>query len=151
MGYTGQGKMDVHIIYDSKYGNGKTAAEYLQQALKTRGHTASVQSVRQVKPSKLPGADLYVFASPTHFGRPTRRMKTFLKKLTGQQIDARYALMTTCLDQSTQALDKMDELLASSSMTRAADGLKVIVEGMKGPLKNGYRQDIERFAETLAG
>ncbi len=92
-----------------------------------------------------------MFGSPTHFGRFTRRMQKFLKKLAEHQIDARYELMTTCLDQSTQALDKMDDILASSSMTRAADGLKVIVEGMKGPLTDGSRQDIARFADTLAG
>ena len=141
--------MDIRIIYDSKYGNGKTAAEYLQQTLEKEGHTASVHPVRQVKPAELPPAELYVFTSPTHFGRPTRRMKTFLKKLAQQQIDARYALMTTCLDQSTQALDTMDDVLAASSMTRATDGLKVLVEGMKGPLTDGYRQDIERFAEQM--
>jgi len=141
--------METCIIYDSKYGNGKKAAEILQQALEEKGNPVSVHPVRRVKPGKLPRADLYVFGSPTHFGRPTRRMKTFLKKLAGQQIDARYALITTCLDQSTQALDKMDDILASSSMTRATDGLKVIVEGMRGPPAEGSRQDIERFAGQL--
>jgi hypothetical protein len=76
-------------------------------------------------------------------------MKGFLKKLKIKNKSAKYTVMTTCMDTNTHALDKMSELIQPTGLTKVSDGLKIKVEGMKGPLWDGYQKQIETFANTI--
>ena len=140
--------MKVCIAYESKYGNGKKCAEQLQSIIREKGHDVEISSVRDMKPKSLPQASLYIFSSPTHIGKPPGKMKKFLKKMEIEE-DAKYALLTTCLDPQTKALQIMEELLEATGMTKISDGLKLKVTGLKGPLEDGYKQKLTEFAEEI--
>ena len=73
--------MKIFIAYESKYGNGKKCVEQLQDIISNKGHNVESHSVREIKPTSLPQADLYIFSSPTQIGRPARKMRKFLPHL----------------------------------------------------------------------
>lgn len=141
--------MKFCIVYDSKYGNGKTCVEYLKEVVSKKNNTVEVFRVDKTEPKSLPAADFYVFSTPTHVGGPTRRMKKFLKKLDLKK--ARYSLMTTCRDTKTKTLEKMEKLLQPKGMVRASDGVKIMVTKLKGPLESDYREKINAFAKGIIG
>jgi flavorubredoxin len=135
--------MKVCIAYESKYGNGKTCAEYLEKMMRAKGSHTQIYSIRDISPKSIPKADLYVFSTPTHIGGPTWKMKRFLKKLDIKQEGAKYTLMTTCMDENNKSLEKMTELIEPHGLTKATDGIKIKVKGMKGPLEDDYQDRIK--------
>ena len=141
--------MKICIAYESKYGNGKKCVEHLKNIINEKGHNTEIFSVRNIRPDSLPEADIYVFSSPTHIGQPARKIKKFLKKFNVQQEGVKYALMATHLNPDASTLNKMDSFLETSKMTKITNGLKVKVEGMKGPLEEGFEKKIESFASDL--
>ncbi len=141
--------MKVFIAYESKYGNGKKCVDHLQSVMIKKGHETHSFSVRDIKPSELPEADLYVFSSPTHIGKPARKMRKFLKKLEVKQKGMKYALMATHMDPNAKTLQKMEAIIQPKGMTKATDGLKIKVNGMKGPLEEGFEEKIDAFATQL--
>lgn len=141
--------MKVCIVYESKYGNGKTCAEYLQSVISRKGHDTEILSIREIKPKLLPQADFYIFSAPTHIGGPPGKMKRFLKNLKCEEKEGKYALITTCVDLNTKALQKMKDILQPKGMMKISDGLKIKVTGMKGPLEDGYDKKLEEFAAEI--
>lgn len=143
--------MNVCIVYESKYGNGKKCVEHLQNVISEKGHEVEAFSIRETKPNLLPEADFYIFSSPTHIGKPPGKMRRFLKKLEIKKEGAKYALMATYMGPKTQTLQKMEEILQTKGVTKISDGIKVKVEGMKGPLEDGYAQKLEEFVAEMLG
>ncbi len=141
--------MKVCIAYESKYGNGKKCVEHLQSIISKKGHDAETSSIREIKPSSIPRADLYIFSTPTHIGGPPGKMKKFLKKLEITEEGTKYALMATCLDYKTKALQIMESLLQPKGMTKVSDGIKIKVTGIKGPLEDGYEEKLDIFAKEI--
>lgn len=141
--------MKFCIVYDSKYGNGKTCVEYLKEAVSKKNHAVEVFRVDETESKSLPAADFYVFSTPTHVGGPTRRMKKFLKKLDVGEV--RYSLMTTCRNTKNKTLEKMEKLLQPKGMVKASDGVKIMVTKLKGPLESDYRKKIDAFAKGIIG
>jgi flavodoxin len=141
--------MKVCIAYESKFGNGKKLVDHMQTTLSKKGHNVETCSVREVSPDSLPNADLYIFSSPTHVGGPPGKMKKFLKKLKINQEGARYTLMATSMDPNAKTLQKMEQLLQSKGITKATDGVRIKVNGMKGPLEEGYEEKLEEFTKKI--
>lgn len=141
--------MKICIAYESKYGNGKKCVEHLQDVISKKGHDVETCSVRETKPGSLPQADVYVFSSPTHVGSPPRKMKKFLRNLEIKQEGAKYALMITYLNSKATTLQKMEEILQSTRMTKVSDGVKIRVTGMKGPLESDYKEKLDAFAKDI--
>ena len=73
--------MNISIIYESKYGNGKQAMMYLENILRKKGCSVQLMSVHEVKPHLLPESDLYIFSAPNAFGKIVRSMRKFLEKI----------------------------------------------------------------------
>lgn len=143
--------MKVCIAYESKYGNGKKCVDYLQNTISKKGHDVEIFSVRETDPNSLPQADVYVFSTPTQIGSPARKMKKFLKKLDVKQEGAKYALMATHLNPDASTIQKMETFLQPSGMTKASEGLMILVTGMKGPLEEGYEKKLDMFANNILG
>ena len=76
-------------------------------------------------------------------------MGNFIKRFTPPSKDAKYAFMTTYMDPGTIALKKMEALMKKKEMIKASDDFKIRVLGLKGPLKEGYRESLEKFADEL--
>jgi hypothetical protein len=157
--------MTIQYLHASKYGNGaKVAAEFKRQ-MATTDVAVEVHHIRDVKPSAMEPADLYVFSSPGRMGRPIRGMRRFLKKL---QLPAgtRYALLTTEMapkpDKKTGRMPTEEELarwqrirplmndvLRGKGLVLVAED-KVHVGGLKGPLEDGWKAQVGAFASGIA-
>ncbi|HEC76908.1 MAG TPA: hypothetical protein ENI33_06610 [Thermoplasmatales archaeon] len=143
--------MKVCIAYDSKYGNGKKCVEYLHHILNMRGHSSEIGHIDEMH--LLPEAEIYIFSSPTHMGSATRKMKKFLKNINGKE-GKEYALITTCIDlknPGTKTLTKMEYILNKKYMRKVCNGIKIKVNGMKGPLEENYKKKIEDFYSLIFG
>jgi menaquinone-dependent protoporphyrinogen IX oxidase len=140
--------LKVYIAYESKFGNGKKCVEYLQETLKKKGHTVETSSIREMEPNSMPSADLYIFSSPTHVGRPPRKMRKFLKKLEFPP-ETKYTTMVTHMNPNAKTLRHLNNLIEPKGMTKVTEGIAIRVTGMKGPLEEGYEKKIDEFANEI--
>ena len=141
--------MKVHILYESKFGNGKKCVDYLENVISEKGHEVKTISIRDIKPNSIPQSDLYIFSSPTHVGSPPGKVKKFLKKMEISGEGKKYALMATYMDPKTHTLEKMDAIIQTKGMTKVGDGIKIRVQGMKGPLEEDYQEKLDGFVSKI--
>ena len=156
--------MKVEYLHASKYGNGaKVAAEFKQQ-MALRGVVVDVHHIREVRPTELLPADLYLFSAPGRFGKPIGSMRRFLKKV-ALPAGTRYAVLTTEAapkqDKKTGRLPAeeeransqrvrpiMNEILQGKGLVKVAED-KVLVTGLKGPLEDEWQQKVRAFAARI--
>jgi hypothetical protein len=123
-----------------------------------------VHHIREVRPTELSAADLYVFSSPGRMGKPIRAMRRFLAKLT-LPAGTEYAVLTTEAspkpDKTTGRVPAeeelarwqrvrpiMNEILQGKGLVKVAED-KVFVTGIKGPLEEGWQAKVRAFADAL--
>jgi len=141
--------MNISIIYESKYGNGKKSMTYLETSLRKKGHSVQLMSVHEVKPKSLPEVDLYIFSAPNRMGKIIRSMRKFLEKIDIKNPKAQYIVVNTCLNplsSQDKGLEQMEEILSNKNISKLFDGLKLKVMAMKGPLEAGYEKKLEELA-----
>jgi flavorubredoxin len=141
--------MKVQIFYESKFGNGKKCVEYLGNVISAKGHDVVTNSIREVKPNSIRQSDLYIFSSPTRMGNAHGKMKKFLKKMDIPGEGKKYALIATYADPETKALTTMEDLVKAKGLNKATDGIKIKVNGMKGPLEDSYEEKLDEFASIM--
>jgi flavorubredoxin len=128
--------MNISIIYESKYGNGKEAMTYLETILRKKGYSVQLMSIHEVKPHSLPESNLYIFSAPNAFGKIVRSMRKFLEKIEIKNSYTKYILVNTCLDPSSRqdkGLEQMEKILQTKNISKLSEGLKLKVMAMKGP------------------
>lgn len=157
--------MRIEYFHASRFGNGATVAAEFKEQLTARGVNVEVHHIRDVNPTALAPADLYVFSSPGRMGKPTGGMRRFLKQVS-LPAGTQYAVLTTELapkpDKKTgrmptaeelakwqRVIPTMNEILQDKGLVKVLDGA-VFVTGMKGPLADGWQQTVEDFAARLA-
>jgi flavodoxin len=141
--------MKIYIIYESHFGNGKKIVDELAKILKSKKQDVELFSVKNIKPDKLPKADLYIFSSPTRKFALPPDMRDFLENFNPPTKFVKYALITTYLDPRTIALKTMATKLEEKGIKKAADDFKVRVAGLKGPIKEDYMDRLEKFSKEL--
>ncbi len=62
--------MKIEYLHASKYGNGAKVAAAFKQQMAVKGVVVDVHHIREVRPTELSPADLYLFSSPGRFGKP---------------------------------------------------------------------------------
>jgi menaquinone-dependent protoporphyrinogen IX oxidase len=157
--------MKIEYLHASKYGNGASVAAEFKSQLAQRGVDVEIHHIREVTPSQVPPAELFVFSSPGRFGRPIRTMRRFLQTF-DIPVGTKYALLTTeaapKLNKKTQKIPSEEELVESGQRVRPimneilqAKGLieiaeeKIYVTKLKGPLETGWQKKVEKFAADL--
>ena len=145
----GASEMNINIIYESQFGNGKKVVEELAAILEEKNQDVSLFPVAEIRPDELPAADLYIFSSPTRKFMLPLTMKRFIKRFDPPSEDIKYALMTTFMDPRTIALKKMEALMSVKGIKKAADDFKVKALGLKGPLEDNYGARLEKFADEF--
>ena len=140
--------MKINIVYESKFGNGKKMVEELAGILNEKKQEVKLFPVTKTKIEDLPEAGLYIFSTPTRQFMLPPAMNSFLKKFEPPANKTKYALMTTYLDPRTIALKKMEAILKTKEIEKAADGFKVRTLGIKGPLED-YKSKLGKFADEL--
>jgi hypothetical protein len=157
--------MTIEYLHASKFGNGVTVAAEFKRQMAAKGVAVEIHHIRDAMPRALAPADVYLFSSPGRMGRPIRSMRRFLKRV-ALPAGTRYALLTTEMapkpDKKTgrmpteEELAKrqrirplMNELLQGKSLVHVAEDT-VHVTGLKGPLEDGWEDEIGAFASRIA-
>jgi menaquinone-dependent protoporphyrinogen IX oxidase len=156
--------MKIEYLHASKFGNGAMVAAEFEKLMAVKGVRVDVHHIREVRPTELASADLYLFSSPGRMGKPIRGIRRFLKKVTLPS-GTPYAVLTTELapkpdkktgrvktdDESARwqrVIPIMDEILQGKGLEKVLEG-KVFVTALKGPLEDGWQQKVEAFAARL--
>ena len=156
--------MKIEYLHASKFGNGAMVAAEFARAMAARGVSVEVHHIREVRPTELSAADLYVFSSPGRFGKPIGGMRRFLAKVT-LPAGTDYAVLTTEAapkpDRKTGRVPTeeelarwqrvrpiMNEILQGKGLVKVAED-KILVTGMKGPLEEGWQAKVATFAGRL--
>ena len=142
--------MNVNIFYASWYGNGKKVVEELARILTEKKQNVAVFSIMEKPEGRIPDADFYIFSSPTRKFSLPRNVKEFISSFTPPGNRTRYALVTTYMDPRTIGLRKMETVLDSKGMLKAASDLKIKSLGLKGPLEQEYGRKLAAFADEIA-
>ena len=156
--------MKIEYLHASKFGNGAMVAAEFARLMAGKGVAVEVHHIRELNPTEVPPADLYVFSSPGRMGKPIGRMRRFLRKL-NLGVGAKYALLTTEMapspDKRTGRVPTeeelarwqrvrpiMNEILQAKGLVKVGED-KVYVTAMKGPLEQGWEQKVSGFVATL--
>lgn len=138
--------MKALVIYDSMYGNTEKVAKAICDVI---GSDAKAIKVSEFGPVKLEKLDLLIVGSPTQGGRPTRAIQDFIKQVSKPNVegvsvaafDTRFSsrwvnIFGYAAGRITRGLEKLGGITVAPS-------IGFIVEGTKGPLKDG---ELERAA-----
>jgi menaquinone-dependent protoporphyrinogen IX oxidase len=156
--------MKIEYLHASKFGNGAMVAAEFARAMAARGVSVEVHHIREVRPTELSAADLYVFSSPGRIGKPIGGMRRFLAKVT-LPAGTDYAVLTTEAapkpDRKTGRVPTeeelarwqrvrpiMNEILQGKGLVKVAED-KILVTGIKGPLEDGWQAKVAAFAGRL--
>ena len=156
--------MKIEYLHASKFGNGAMVAAEFARLMAGKGVAVEVHHIRELNPTEVPPADLYVFSSPGRMGKPIGRMRRFLRKL-NLAVGAKYALLTTEMapspDKRTGRVPTEEELarwqrvrpiineiLQAKGLVKVGED-KIYVTAMKGPLEQGWEQKVSGFVATL--
>ena len=92
--------MKIAILFDSKFGNTKTLAEYMSEKLKAKGHEVRLFRTKRTKPKELIAFQpvALLVGGPTHMGKPALTLGRYIKKLgkLGQASTIRKAAVFNC-------------------------------------------------------
>jgi menaquinone-dependent protoporphyrinogen IX oxidase len=159
--------MKIEYIHASKFGNGATVAAEFKEQMATNGVEVDVHHIREVVPSQLPPADLYLFSAPGRFGKPIRGMRRFLQGL-NLPSGTRYAVLTTeaspkmnkktgrmpteedLFQMGQRVRPVMHDILESKGLVQVAED-KVYVTKLRGPLEDGWKKKVQDFTACLRG
>ena len=141
--------MNICIAYFSKFGNGRKCVDELSGLLEGKGHSVATINVQETGPKDAPRADLYVFSSPTRAGQPVGKVLGFIKKGVYPE-KAGFSIMVTGMDLSTGALNKLSGAAEKKGLRKACSGIKLKLDGLKGPLSEGYSDRLTAFSEELS-
>jgi multimeric flavodoxin WrbA len=160
--------MKIELYHASKYGNGAKVADEFKRLMVAKGNEVNIHHINDASPKDLPPADLYVFGSPTHFGKATGSMVRFVKKA-ALPPGTRYAVFATFsaaapnkktgklpteeeLEKIRHTIPMIDEQLQAKGMVKVAE-MKVFVrpDTMKGPLVEGWQVTVDEFTAAILG
>ena len=156
--------MKIEYLHASKFGNGAMVAAEFARLMADKGVAVEVHHIRELSPTDVPPADLYVFSSPGRMGKPLGAMRRFLRKVR-LPAGTRYAVLTTEMapspDKKTGRMPTEDELarwqrvrpimneiLQGKALVHLADDA-IYVTAMRGPLEEGWQEKVDAFAARI--
>ena len=107
----------VFVIYDTKCGNTKLAAENILVGIKEfEGIGTAIGYLKEIDIGKVTDYDAIVLGAPNHMARPSRTMKKFVDRLAGLNLKAKnvaifgtYSGRVRIVDRAVRKLEKMVE------------------------------------------
>ena len=149
--------LKVFVVYDTKYGNTKLAAESILKGIReVEGIETAIGYVKEVDAEKVAVCDAIVLGAPNHMGRPSRTMKSFVDRLAEFDLKARdmavfgtYAGRVRNVDRAVKKLEKMLEKKLPN-LNLISPSLSVRVNGVRGPLVEGELPKCVDFGQKIA-
>ncbi|MFW9882175.1 MAG: flavodoxin family protein, partial [Candidatus Thorarchaeota archaeon] len=149
--------MKVLIVYETRYGNTKRAAETIGEVIKETGNDITVVKVDAVVMDTIKDYDAIVIGSPTYAGSQARSIKKFISSLAVQPNTKIVVFDTHIGDGITsggimrRAVKKMEKQIQKNpNLKKIVNGLQVAVKGIKGPLIEGELEKCKAFAKEIA-
>jgi flavorubredoxin len=147
----------VFVVYDTKYGNTKLAAESILEGIRAAGGIeTAVGYVKDMDAEKVVDYDAIVLGAPNHMGRPSRTMKKFVDRLAEFDLKARdvavfgtYAGRVRAVDRAVKKLEKMVKTKLPN-LNLILPTLSVRVNGVTGPVVEGELPKCVAFGEKIA-
>jgi len=144
------------IIYESKYGNTKLVAEAIAAGLATEKQVAvTITAVGDADIESIASADIVLFGSPNHMGRPTSGIIRFIDKLGKLKLDGKTGAVfdTYMFSDYEKAVKRIEAQLKQKApaLKLAVPGLSVRVTGMKGPIADDELTKAREFGIKIAG
>jgi menaquinone-dependent protoporphyrinogen IX oxidase len=145
----------VFVLYDSKYGNTKLAAEkILEGMMESSGIETEIACVKEIDPGKLADYDVLVLGAPNHMGRPSQTMKKFIDSLAEQNLKAKnVAVFGTYAgkEREDRAVKQLENMAAKKlhSQILISPGLSVRVNGIPGPIVEGELPKCVEFGKQI--
>ena len=144
----------IIVIYESKYGNTKCAAELIiEGANEIDGIEATLKELKEVDLKTIPNYDAIIIGSPNHMGGPTRGIKSFIDKLGELQLEGKmFAVFDTYMGKDFEkAVKKMEKQINKRfpRLKQIADGLSIKVQGMKGPIVESELPKCKEFGKNI--
>jgi menaquinone-dependent protoporphyrinogen IX oxidase len=151
--------MKIELFHASKYGNGLTIAFEYQKQMIEKGDELNIHDIKEIHSNELPEADLYVLISPTHFGKPIRGIRNFIKHM-DLPSGSRYAVISTemkakpgkkpdqkCVEKWQRTIPIINESLQAKGLVKVTD-MTFYVLTAKGPLEDGWQEKLKVFIDA---
>ena len=143
------------VIYDTTYGNTKKIAEALTDALKESRLRVDMFHVKDAKELSR-DYDFLMLGSPTKIGTMSWAVRSFIgKKIKGEGwANKPFAAFDTEMESVMKkgggsAAEKISKKLEDKGLKQLKPELKVMVLGMKGPLKDSEIEKAKEYAKGL--
>lgn len=145
----------VIVVYESKFGNTKLAAETIAESItEVEGMETVLTELKEVELNKIPDYDVILVGSPNHIGGPTRGIKKFIDRLGKFPLEGKkFAVFDTYVErESGKAVKKMEKGINEKvhGSRLVAPGLSIRVRGMKGPISDGELPKCIEFGNRIA-
>jgi flavorubredoxin len=148
--------MKVFILYDSKYGNTKTAAENVLESLKqVEDIEVAISCVRDIDPHNVINYDALILGAPNHMASPSRAMKNFVDKLAKLNVSAKsvavFGTYSGRVRLTDRAVKKMEKIVEKTlpSLKLLPPSLSVRVKGVTGPVADGELSKCQEFGKRI--
>lgn len=148
--------MNVLIVYETKFGNTKQAAETVAEGIKeVEQIKTEVINVNEVDYGRVRDFDAIIIGSPTWGGNCTDTIKNFVNELAGLSLSGKsYAVFDTNsgIPLLSKAVKKTEKLISKKlpSFKKILPGLPVRVKGTKGPIVEGELPKCQNFGKEIA-
>jgi len=145
----------VIVVYESKYGNTKRAAETIIEGMtEISGIEAVLSEPKAVDLSRLADFDAIVIGSPIHIGNATRGIRKFIDKLGKLELDGRLVAFFDLhmSPESGRVVGKLEKQIGKKApgLKIAVPGLSIRVKGLKGPIIEGELSKCKEFGSKIA-
>lgn len=149
--------MKVLIVYETKYGNTKKAAETIGEVIKEAGNEVTVVKVDAVELDSIKNYGAIVIGSPTYASSQAGSIKKFISSLSVEKGTKIVVFDTHSGDGIStggpmrRAVKKMEKQIQKNpNLTKIMNGLQVAVKGIQGPLIEGELEKCKAFAKEIA-
>ena len=145
----------VLIVFESRYGNTKRAAESIAEGIKENNEIeVSLRELKDVDLKEIPFYDAILIGSPNHVGGPTRGVRSFIDKLGELKLEGRkYAVFDTYMGGDFEkAIKKMEKQINEKApgLKRVVAGLSIKVKGIRGPILEDELPKCREFGKNIA-
>jgi flavorubredoxin len=149
--------MKVLVIYDSKYGNTKIAAENILEGLKqVEDIEGKISYVKEVDSQNVGSYDVLILGAPNHMGSPSRTIKKFFDKLAELDLKTEevavfgtYSGRIRVTDRAVKKLEKRVEKTLPK-VKLLLPSLSIRVKGVTGPVAEGELTRCKDFGNRIA-
>lgn len=149
--------MKIFIIYDSKYGNTKIAADNILEGIKqVEGIEAEISYVKEVDSQSVVNYDALILGAPNHMASSSRTMKKFVVKLAELDLKAKkvaiFGTYSGRIRSADRAVKKLEKLVEKTlpKLELLSPSLSIRVKGVTGPIVEGELTKCKEFGRRIA-